>query len=160
MHRRYMLAFGLVLLAITARSANATEPTACTVTIGLGTSEPLTAIQLTIDYSQTSGTFVGVGAQVECIPLSESATVSAHDSCSSDYVACQSGPGRRLAIALLANHPEGFVGPVEIARCAFSANTSPSSMDFGVTGVTASNLAFADADPVPLIDVLSVDCDD
>ena len=159
MHRVQLFSNALVALAILASTTYADEITPCEVVVGLGSSEPLATVQFTIDYSRTHGTFAGVGADVQCNSAVAGATVSAYDSCTSDYVACETGAGRRLSAAILTTDTSGFAGPREIARCTFQARTNPTALDFDVSIGSASNLALTDANQQPLLDILAVNCE-
>lgn len=147
-----------VCLATATTDAHATT-SRCTIKIGLGTSQRLSAAQFAIDYSQVQGSFAGSGLGTECRSLLAGAMITANDSCDGEYAQCQWGPNRVLHVAIL-DSGEGFIGPGEIARCTFETAETPAPLDFAITidQVAPASSSQASEVAVPILDILSVDC--
>jgi hypothetical protein len=130
----------------------------CVVTVGLGNSQPVRTAQFTIDYSRVQGAFARDGGSVLCESQVPGVSVAAHDRCDGDYAECQWGENRRLTVALLGG-PNGFAGPVEVARCLFNSAEEPSPLDFDFTSNPPDFIeSTAGTDTPLLLDLLDVQC--
>ena len=143
---------GAVVLSI-ATVAPAHSSYECDFLLHMDTLEPVTMIELRIDYSEVQGRFekssrsregVHPDIQISCTSDVPRTSLVLRDSCDGDYSSCKSGTGRDLAMIITNRHgmrgQEEMVealGHNELARCTFRSDAQVVADPFKIAIVSA-----------------------
>jgi hypothetical protein len=119
----------------------------CTIVFRLDDDVTLGSLQYETDYSDAPGEFLGTGGNVECASLIQGALAAFNDV--EDQQSLDSG-----IISLT-----GFTGPVNVAECTFTANSTPEEADFAITVIEASDPDLNTVEPLPDVSIQSIECD-
>lgn len=118
----------------------------CTVTFSL--EDKVTVGSLQWDTLYSGGEMNGSNAAVECTNLVAGALTAFNDD----------DANRTLSTGII--NVSGFSGPTALAQCAFTAiNAVPTSKNFNIQNVVATDPDLNDIEPTPDIVVSSIECD-
>lgn len=128
----------------------------CSIRFGLTDNTPFSVLEVEIDYRRAPGSFLGLGADVECTRLTDQLTVFVSNWNCDAQGHCYGREQSTLHVEALAGR--NFASPRDLVACRFAASDVPEPTDFDVEIVDVSDEKLQAVIPPPAFAITSVDC--
>lgn len=127
---KYKVQVVATMFAVAVANSAHAVPRSCVITFAVGLSEPMGALQFTVDYSRVQGTFVNQVSSPSCRTVVAGGHVFTGLTCKGEYGACQWGDERMLKIATMFDAE--LKGPADVVECEFLTDGEPQLDGFTV----------------------------
>ena len=128
----------------------------CHVRFAMTDGELTGEFQAIIDYSRTTGHFVGVNTDVECVRLDSRAAVYGANQCTGPDGECRNRDHTELYV--VAQTTQQLSAPLDLLDCHFVGSKDPTIDDFVLADVFATDAHGAPATPPPTVAVTEITC--
>ena len=129
----------------------------CRVRFAMTTGELTGTLQAIFDYRRARGHFVGVNTGVDCTRLDERASITGANQCKGEGGECL--PDDLPELYITAQTTRSLASPLDMLDCRFIGPAPPSTEDFELLAVYATDEDAATVEPPPALAVTSIECE-